>query len=60
MRLLQELADPTRPRPAARLLLVPARRNQAVLDDVPLPLTSLASQSLWRPDTWIAPKPALS
>lgn len=52
--LLQELADPTRPRPAARLLLVPARRlDPAVLDGVQLPLTSPASQSLWLADDWI-------
>ncbi|WP_307849069.1 BREX system serine/threonine kinase PglW [Micromonospora sp. U56] len=52
--LLQELADPTRPRPAARLLLVPARRPEpAVLDGVQLPLTSPASQSLWLANDWI-------
>ncbi|MEV5820870.1 BREX system serine/threonine kinase PglW [Micromonospora haikouensis] len=52
--LLQELADPTRPRPAARLLLVPARRPEpAVLDGVQLPLTSPASQSLWLAEEWI-------
>ncbi|MFF3869050.1 BREX system serine/threonine kinase PglW [Micromonospora sp. NPDC001898] len=52
--LLQELADPTRPRPAARLLLVPAWRPEpAVLDGVQLPLTSPASQSLWLADEWI-------
>ncbi|MEV4385202.1 BREX system serine/threonine kinase PglW [Micromonospora sp. NPDC049580] len=52
--LLQEMADPTRPRPAARLLLVPARRpDPAVLDGVQLPLTSPASQSLWLADDWI-------
>ncbi|MBQ0905028.1 BREX system serine/threonine kinase PglW [Micromonospora sp. U21] len=52
--LLQELADPTRPRPAARLLLVPARRpDPAVLDGVQLPLTSPASQSLWLANDWI-------
>ncbi|MEV6811364.1 BREX system serine/threonine kinase PglW [Micromonospora sp. NPDC051296] len=51
---LQELADPTRPRPAARLLLVPARRPEpALLDGVQLPLTSPASQSLWLADDWI-------
>jgi hypothetical protein len=56
LRLLQELADPTRPRPAARLLLVPARRPEpAMLDQAQLPLTSPASQSLWLPDTWITP-----
>ncbi|MER6591203.1 BREX system serine/threonine kinase PglW, partial [Micromonospora purpureochromogenes] len=52
--LLQELADPTRHRPAARLLLVPARRPEpAVLDGVQLPLTSPASQSLWLANDWI-------
>ncbi|MFJ6199315.1 BREX system serine/threonine kinase PglW [Micromonospora sp. NPDC092111] len=52
--LLQQLADPTRPRPAARLLLVPARRlDPAVLDGVQLPLTSPASQALWLADEWI-------
>lgn len=55
LRLLQELADPTRTRPAARLLLVPARREPAMLDDVQVPLTSPASQSVWLPDTWITP-----
>jgi hypothetical protein len=52
--LLQRLADPTRSRPAARLLLVPARRSEpALLDGVPLPLTSPASQSLWLPEPWL-------
>jgi serine/threonine protein kinase len=56
MRLLQELADTSRPRPAARLLLVPVRRPEpATLDDVPLPLTSPAGQSLRLPDSWITP-----
>ncbi len=56
MRLLQELADTSRPRPAARLLLVPARRpDPAMLDDAPLPLTSPASQSIRLPDSWISP-----
>jgi hypothetical protein len=54
MRLLQELADTSRPRPAARLLLVPVRRpDPAKLDDAPLPLTSPASQTLRLPDSWI-------
>ncbi|GIF21403.1 serine/threonine protein kinase [Actinoplanes tereljensis] len=54
MQLLQELADPTRPRPAARLLLVPAWRPEpALLDGVPVPLTSPASQLLWVPDGWL-------
>ncbi|WP_435588960.1 BREX system serine/threonine kinase PglW [Micromonospora chalcea] len=52
--LLQELADPTRPRAAARLLLVPARRPEpAVLDGVQLPLTSPTGQSLWLAGDWI-------
>jgi hypothetical protein len=56
LRLLQELADPTRSRPAARLLLIPARRLDPVwLDDAQLPLTAPASQSLWLPDRWIDP-----
>ena len=60
LRVLQELADPTRPRPAARLLLVPARRPEpAMLDQAQLPLTSPASQSLWLPDTWLTPTAAL-
>jgi hypothetical protein len=56
MRLLQELADPSRPRPAARLLLLlPARRPEsAMLDQVQVPLTSPASQSLWLPDAWLS------
>ncbi|GIF49326.1 serine/threonine protein kinase [Asanoa ferruginea] len=53
LRILQELADPSRPRAGARLLLVPARRPEpAMLDAVQLPLTSPASQSLWLPGTW--------
>ncbi|HEX5542064.1 MAG TPA: BREX system serine/threonine kinase PglW [Micromonospora sp.] len=53
---IRELADPTRPRPAARLLLVPARRpDPALLDDVQLPLTAPAGQSLWLPDSWLTP-----
>jgi len=56
LRLLQELSDATRPRPAARLLLVPARRPDPVLlDGEPVPLTSRAAQSLWLPDAWIEP-----
>lgn len=55
--LLRELADSTRRRPAARLLLVPARRPEpAMLDGEPLPLTSPATQSLWLPETWL-PEP---
>ncbi len=57
MRLFQELNDPTRPRPAARLLLAPASRVEpAMLDGVQVPLTSPASQSLWLPEPWIEPK----
>jgi serine/threonine protein kinase len=56
LRLLAELADATRPRPAARLLLLPARRPDPVLlDGEQVPLTSRAAQSLWLPDAWIAP-----
>ncbi|MFC7548948.1 BREX system serine/threonine kinase PglW [Plantactinospora sp. GCM10030261] len=56
LRLVQELSDPTRARPAARLLLVPARREvPAMLDNVQLPLTSPAAQSMWLPDDWITP-----
>ncbi|MGB2567458.1 BREX system serine/threonine kinase PglW [Micromonospora citrea] len=51
LRLIQELADPTRTRPAARLLLVPVRRTEPVLlDGQQIPLTSPASQSLWLPE----------
>ncbi|MFF5171350.1 BREX system serine/threonine kinase PglW [Micromonospora sp. NPDC000089] len=59
LRLVQELADPTRPRPAARLLLVPVRRTEPVLvDGRQLPLTSPASQSMWLPEEWSnAPAP---
>ncbi|WP_343450068.1 BREX system serine/threonine kinase PglW [Micromonospora oryzae] len=58
LRLIQELADPTRPRPAARLLLVPVRRTEPVLlDGRQLPLTSPASQSLWLPEEWSAATP---
>lgn len=53
LELLRELAGPTRSRPAARLLLVAARRPEpALLDEVQLPLTSPASQSLWLTDDW--------
>ncbi|MDW5323930.1 hypothetical protein [Plantactinospora sp. KLBMP9567] len=56
MRVVQELADPTRPRPAARLLLLPVRRPEAaLLDGEPIPLVSPASQALWLPDTWLTP-----
>ncbi|WP_244871087.1 BREX system serine/threonine kinase PglW [Catellatospora sp. IY07-71] len=54
MNVLQQLTDPTRNRPAARVLLLPARRPEPVLlDQAQVPLTSPASQSLWLPDTWI-------
>jgi serine/threonine protein kinase len=54
MPLLQRLADPTRPRPAARLLLAAARRFEpAMLDSEQIPLTSPAGQSLWLPIPWI-------
>ncbi|MFY1634590.1 BREX system serine/threonine kinase PglW [Solwaraspora sp. WMMB335] len=53
--LLVELADLTRPRPAARLLLVPARKPEpAMLDGYQLPLTSPASQSLWISGQWLS------
>ncbi|WP_230415346.1 hypothetical protein [Micromonospora tarapacensis] len=53
--LFQELADPTRPRPAARLLLLPTRRAEsATLDGVQLPLTSPTSQTLYLAQDWIA------
>ncbi|MFC7276772.1 BREX system serine/threonine kinase PglW [Paractinoplanes rhizophilus] len=56
MQLLQRLADPTRPRPGARLLLVAARRPEpAMLDDTQIPLTSPVGQSLWLPPAWIGP-----
>ncbi|WP_144127957.1 BREX system serine/threonine kinase PglW [Catellatospora sichuanensis] len=66
MHVLQQLTDPTRSRPAARLLLLPARRPEPVmLDQAQVPLTSPASQSLWLPDTWLdanhaAPKARLA
>lgn len=54
MQVLQQLTDPTRSRPAARVLLLPARRPEPVLlDQAQVPLISPASQSLWLPDTWI-------
>ncbi|WP_433531866.1 BREX system serine/threonine kinase PglW [Micromonospora sp. CA-263727] len=57
LRLIQELADPTRPRPAARLLLIPVRRTEPVLlDGHQLPLTSPGSQSLWLPEEWDTPR----
>jgi hypothetical protein len=59
LELLRELTDLSRPRPAARLLLVPARQpGPAKLDREPLPLTSPASQSLWLPEPWISAQPA--
>ncbi|MEV6965197.1 BREX system serine/threonine kinase PglW [Hamadaea sp. NPDC051192] len=54
LRVLQELADPTRPRPAARILLLPSRRpDPAMLDHVQVPLTSPGTQTLWLPDAWL-------
>ncbi len=54
LELFQELADPTRSRPAARLLLLPTRRAEsAALDGVQLPLTSPASQTLYLAEDWI-------
>lgn len=56
LRIVQELADISRPRPAARLFLVPARRPEpAMLDQAQVPLTSPGSQSLWLPQSWITP-----
>lgn len=53
--LLQELTDISRTRPAARLLLVPARRPEPVLlEGQPLPLTSPAGQALWLPEAWLS------
>ncbi|APE37127.1 serine/threonine protein kinase [Nocardia mangyaensis] len=50
----QQLADHTTVRPAARLILVPARRPEpAMLDNAQLPLASPRSQSLWLPTPWI-------
>jgi serine/threonine protein kinase len=54
MQILQHLADPTRPRAGARLLLAPVRRAEPpMLDNEQIPLTSPASQLLSLPDTWI-------
>jgi hypothetical protein len=54
MQVLQHLADPSRPRPGARLLLTAARRLEPpMLDAEQIPLTSPVSQSLWLPDIWI-------
>ncbi|MEU8004185.1 BREX system serine/threonine kinase PglW [Catellatospora sp. NPDC049111] len=54
MGLLRKLADTSRTRPAARLLLTPYRRpEQPLLDDVPLPLISRESQALHLPDSWL-------
>ncbi|NJC84890.1 BREX system serine/threonine kinase PglW [Planosporangium mesophilum] len=52
MDLLAQLADNAVPRPAARLLLTAARRNQPVLDHEPIPVTS-PGQWLWLPDQWL-------
>jgi serine/threonine protein kinase len=57
--LVREMTDISRTRPAARLLLVPARRPEpALLDGQPLPLTTPASQALWLPEAWLSPMPA--
>jgi hypothetical protein len=54
MQVLQHLADPSRTRPGARLLLTAARRLEPpMLDNEQIPLTSPVSQSLWLPDLWI-------
>lgn len=59
MGLLAELADQARPRPAARLLLVPARRPEpAMLDRAQIPLPSPTTQSLWLRSAWIDRAPA--
>lgn len=51
MDLLGRLADNSRPRPAARLLLAPVTGTKPLLDDQPIPTTSPA-QLLWLADTW--------
>jgi hypothetical protein len=52
MDLLAALADNAVARPAARLLVAAARRNQPVLDGEPIPVTS-PGQWLWLPDRWL-------
>ena len=51
MDLIARLADNAVPRPAARLLLAPARRPAPVLDTEPIPVTS-AAQWMWLPEAW--------
>lgn len=53
MDLLARLADNAVPRPAARLLLAPARRPTPVLDTEPIPVISPV-QWLWLPEQWYA------
>ncbi|WP_327009671.1 BREX system serine/threonine kinase PglW [Dactylosporangium sp. NBC_01737] len=57
MDLIATLADNGVPRPAARLLLVPAPGSKQLLDDQPIPVTS-GSQLTWLPDVWWRPVPA--
>jgi hypothetical protein len=54
MDLIARLADNAVPRPAARLLLAPARRPTPVLDSAPIPVTS-AAQWTWLPEAWYSP-----
>lgn len=55
MDLIARLADNAAPRPAARLLLVAARRQQPVLDTEPIPV--LPAQWLWLPEAWYSATP---
>jgi serine/threonine protein kinase len=55
MDLIAGLADNAARRPAARLLLVAARRQQPVLDTVPIPVT--AAQWMWLPEAWYSATP---
>ncbi|MFC0532818.1 BREX system serine/threonine kinase PglW [Phytohabitans kaempferiae] len=54
MDLIARLADNAVPRPAARLLLAPARRATPLLDSEPIPVTS-AAQWMWLPEVWYSP-----
>jgi len=54
MDLLARLADNAVPRPAARLLLAPARRPAPLLDSEPIPVTS-AAQWMWLSEAWYSP-----
>lgn len=56
MDLIARLADNAVPRPAARLLLAPARRPVPVLDTEPIPVTS-AAQWMWLPEPWYRDAP---